>query len=189
MYINPVDAPADGQVTIYPNNSVVFTYPPDFSGNATYTYQIKDYLNTTSNVANITIVVIPYPIPVNDTASTVQNNAVEIDILANDIGVGLLINTIDPVTSYNENGEEVNIGSMSFVPNGTATYTPATGFTGTAVFVYDIVDFRDTRSIIKANITITVTIRMFLIINLKKMKIYTRKRKIIIKYNFLTLFF
>lgn len=119
---------------------------------------MKDYLNTTSNVANITIVILPYPIPVNDTVETTSNTPIEIDILANDIGVGLLINTVEEVIIRDKNGVGESAGSMTFVLNSTATFTPASGFSGTAVFVYDIVDQNNITSLIKANITITVTI-------------------------------
>lgn len=88
MSLEPVEIIPGANMTLYPNNSVVFTPPPQFVGTVVYTYQAQDYLNSISNKANITIVVIDLPpVAVSDNATTLENNPVDISVMDNDYSV------------------------------------------------------------------------------------------------------
>ena len=124
-----------GQVTYLPNNG--------FTGFDQYTYQVCDDGNPLppecgSGIVTINIIK-ETPTAVNDTTSTLEDTALEIDILANDID---LQNNIDPE-------------SISFVvppENGTATYNsstqlvtyiPGENYNGIDSFIYEVCDMME----------------------------------------------
>jgi hypothetical protein len=65
---------------------------------------------------------------VDDSASTNEDNAVTVDLLTNDSGVGKVVS----IVSTSVNGSVVNNG------NGTITFTPALNFNGTVILYYTI---------------------------------------------------
>ncbi|MGD1847058.1 MAG: FG-GAP-like repeat-containing protein, partial [Salibacteraceae bacterium] len=78
------------------------------------------------------------PEAVDDVASTVENNAVVIDVLANDSDAD---NNLDPSTVTNLGLLPPSNGSVTVNPsNGNFTYTPDPGFTGTDNFQYIVCD-------------------------------------------------
>jgi len=81
---------------------------------------------------------------VPDSANTTQGNAVTIDVLANDTGSGLSIDTFDTPA----HGTVTNT-------NNKLVYQPNTGFSGTEIFSYQAIDASGNTA--SANITITVT--------------------------------
>lgn len=129
-----------GMVTMVPSGASAGTYtytpPANFSGTGvnadTFTYNITDSTAQISNNATVTITVLPYAVPdsvtVTENTPFVQNTSV----LNNDIGSGLFVSTYDTVSSAG--------GTISMAPNGTYTYTPPNGFTGSDVFYYTIQD-------------------------------------------------
>ena len=112
----------DGTVTYTPNTG--FFSPPD----DTFTYTVGDLAGNTSNTATVTVTVnqvIPNQPPVanDDTATTNQDMAVTINVVANDTDVnGDLDPTSVALVSTPANGTVVNNG------DGTVTYTPNAGF-------------------------------------------------------------
>jgi len=124
-----VDGPAGGTLTLNTDGS--FTYEPDqdFFGTDVFIYKANDG-TLDSNLATVTITVNGIndaPVANNDTASTVLETAVAIDVLANDIDVDgdtlIVTNLTNPT-----NGSVTN--------NGTdVTYTPNNGFAGTDSFL------------------------------------------------------
>jgi len=118
-----------------------FTYTPnaDFNGPDLFTYMANNgTLN--SNVATVTITVTPVddpPVANDDSASTLPEVAVIINVLANDTDPDGNLNPASvTVTSGPTNGTTaVNIVT------GAITYTPNVGFTGpTDTFVYEVCD-------------------------------------------------
>ena len=113
--------------------TVVFTPAAAFIGTDSFTYTIND--GTFTDTANVTVTVLAEnapPIAVDDTTQTVMNTPVDIDVLANDS---------DP------EGGTLTISQVGMAANGTTTnnnssvtFTPATNFTGTNVFTYQIYD-------------------------------------------------
>ncbi len=126
--------PVNGSVT-RSTTAVRYTPKAGFSGVDTFVYRIKDSTNLTAN-AQVTVTV---SAPVNtaplagaDSASTVSPNPVTINLLANDTDA---------------NGDTLSVTANTAPTNGTvtrtggsATYTPAAGFSGSDSFDYTLSD-------------------------------------------------
>jgi gliding motility-associated-like protein len=150
-----VDPPAHGTVAVNTTTGAV-TYVPNenYNGNDQFTYQVKDASDALSNVGTVAIVIDPVndaPIANPDAASTPEEMAVEIDVLANDVdvdntldGTGLVI--VTPPTH----------GTAVIEPGGLITYTPEENFTGPDTFEYRVKDALDAISA-PATVTVTVT--------------------------------
>ena len=126
--------PANGSVT-RSTRAITYTPKAGFSGVDTFVYRIKDSTNLTAN-AQVTVTV---SAPVNtaplagaDSASTVSPNPVTINLLTNDTDA---------------NGDTLSVTANTAPTNGTvtrtggsATYTPAAGFSGSDSFGYTLSD-------------------------------------------------
>lgn len=144
-----IDGPAGGTLTLNTDGS--FTYEPDqdFFGTDVFIYKANDG-TLDSNLATVTITVNGIndaPVANNDTASTVLETAVAIDVLANDIDVDGDMLTVTNLTNPT-NGSVTNNGTN-------VTYTPNNGFTGTDSFTYTANDVTAADSNV-ATVTITV---------------------------------
>ncbi|MCG3209027.1 MAG: hypothetical protein FOGNACKC_02643 [Anaerolineae bacterium] len=131
-------SPANGTVTN--NGDGTFTYTPtdpEFSGTDSFTYKICD-TDGLCDEATINITVTPVndpPVADDDSATTDENTAVDINAAANDSDVdGNLDPTTATVISGPANGTVTNNG------DGTFTYEPATNFNGSDSFDYQICD-------------------------------------------------
>jgi len=124
------------------------SWTPTAYGTVTiFAYATDDDNATSSNSINITITKPNTPIlPVanNDTASTVAENSVSIDVLANDIGEGIQLNSVTAPS----NGSTVVSGNA-------VLYTPNTDFSGTDSFNYTITDGNSNTA--SGSVIITIT--------------------------------
>ena len=142
------DTPATYTVLTNPSNGTLptfnadgtFTYSPNtnFNGVDTFTYTITDADGDT-DTATVTITVNDVndpPVANDDSASTDEDVAVDIDVPSNDTDVdGTIDRTSVTITDPADNG------STSINPTtGVVTYTPATNFNGTDTFEYQICD-------------------------------------------------
>ncbi|QIK63277.1 tandem-95 repeat protein [Leucobacter viscericola] len=119
-----------GTVTIAADGkSVNYTPAAGFAGTDTFTYTITDKARHTST-ATVTVNVVAAPAAQNDTAQTGEDQAVTVDVLANDLGVDLR------VTGTGSNLD----GTVAINPDNTVTFTPNTGFTGATTFTYTVTD-------------------------------------------------
>jgi gliding motility-associated-like protein len=131
--------PANGTVAVLPDGSFQYTPNKDYYGTDTFTYTIKDVGGATSAPGTVTIIVTPVndaPVAVDDAATTNENTAVEIPVLANDIDVD---SPLDPssITIVSN----VQHGSISInTTTGIVTYTPANDYVGDDSFTYTIKD-------------------------------------------------
>ena len=110
-----------GSVAIV-NNKINYKPKNNFTGTDRLWYTIKDNQGR-SNFGVVTIQVSggSYPVGNPDYASTEQNSALTIDVLANDTGSGLYISSSNP---WSLKGGNVSIS------NNRITYSPKQGFTG-----------------------------------------------------------
>ena len=161
---------SDGTLALVADGS--FTYAPDsnFNGTDSFTYQAVDTAATpgpNSNVATVTITVTPVnnpPVANDDTAKTLPDTAVTIDVVANDTDPD---GNLDPTTANTDcvtgtpvcagpaNGTLVNNG------NGTFGYTPNPAYTGPDTFVYEVCDTGDDGAGLNAlcdTATVTITV-------------------------------
>ncbi len=127
-----VSPASSGSVTLYSDGSFEYIPNPGFAGTDSFTYTANDGA-LDSNEATVTITVNPIPVnnpPVanNDAASTIEDTAVTVDVLANDTdadGDSLTVSTV----SQGADGTVVN-------NSGDVTYTPDPGFKGIDSFTY-----------------------------------------------------
>ena len=138
--------PANGSVSINNNGTpndptddiVTYTPNPDYNGPDSFDYTV---CNTTGDcsTAIVTVDVLPIVDALPDSIATIEDIAVDIDILANDNDIptiGTLTNTspVDGTALINNNGTP---GDPS---DDNITYTPNPGFIGTDSFTYTLCD-------------------------------------------------
>ncbi|HBM15531.1 MAG TPA: hypothetical protein DD381_04190 [Lentisphaeria bacterium] len=124
-----VGTPTNGTAVIS-SGKVVYTPISGFIGTATFGYTISDSAGQRAD-GNVTVTVkeIATPVANTDTAETTIGTAVTIDVLANDSGSAITITSVGTPTTGTANTSSNKI-----------IYTPVSGFTGTAAFVYQITD-------------------------------------------------
>ncbi|MCJ7465064.1 MAG: Ig-like domain-containing protein, partial [Maribacter sp.] len=157
-----VTQPTDGTVVIDDNGTpdditddiVIYTPDDGFIGTDTFTYTVCDASDTCDS-ATVTVECGITPlVTVDDTASTPEDTAVAVDILANDTGIpadGVLTVT-DPA-----NGTVVidDNGTPDDITDDTVTYTPDAGYNGEDTFTYTVCGTADTCD--TATVTVMVT--------------------------------
>ena len=161
---NPVTTltvPGEGTFTVNTANGLVtFTPLPTFAGDEVVGYQIAD-ANGTVVRSTITITVDALaPTAAPDTATTPGGTPVTTNVLANDTAdpdAPIVPNTLRLVAPGGALVTTLGTAAGTYTanPNGTITFTPAAGFSGTAPAVtYSIADDNGTR----ATSTYTVTV-------------------------------
>jgi FtsP/CotA-like multicopper oxidase with cupredoxin domain len=130
-------APSSGTVIINPDSTFTYTPNTGFSGTDRFYYTATD--NTvTSNVGRVVVTVRAnqQPISVIDYAETSVNTPVVIDLAANDYDPdGTIVrSTLTVLTAPGRGGSVVNNG------DGTVSFTPLAGFSGSDYFYYSIKD-------------------------------------------------
>ncbi|MGS2761371.1 Ig-like domain-containing protein, partial [Sinomicrobium sp. M5D2P9] len=149
-----VDMPSDGTVEVAATGIVTYTPDAGFEGVDTFTYTMKDEDGYTSNVATVTVTVGGTNgglMAVDDTASTIVDVPVTIDVLANDTGGNAPIDetTVAVVDMPTDGMVEVDMVT------GEVTYTPDAGFEGVDTFTYTVNDTEGYTSNV-ALVTVTV---------------------------------
>ncbi len=138
--------PATGEVTYQPNLN--------FNGSDSFTYQVCD-TGGLCDTATVTVTVTPVndaPVANDDTATTAEDNAVTVNVLANDTDIEGNINPASvTVVAGPSNGAITSINPAT----GEITYQPNLNFNGSDSFTYQVCDtggLCDT-----ATVTVTVT--------------------------------
>jgi len=156
LTITDVTAPSNGTATI-DGNRVRYTPAPDFNGTDTFTYTITDTAGNTAT-ATVTVTVTPVndaPIAIDDAAEAPQQ-AVTVDVLANDLDVdGDTLFTTAVGTAQN--------GTVVLNDDGTVTYTPAQGFLGTDTFTYTVSDGQGGEDV--GTVTVTVAEQLLALVD------------------------
>jgi hypothetical protein len=155
-------APSKGTLNLLPDGS--FSYEPAEQqyGNDVFTYKLKDSNNDESDVATVSINIQYYndeaPVAANDNYSTAQNNAIEINVLANDTDTDGNV-TIDKgsiqISQQPANGS-VNMDIFT----GMITYTPDSGYSGNDLFIYTVADKHISLQPVKRSNEATVSIEV-----------------------------
>ena len=125
---------ANGFVAINPDGSLTYTPRADFSGTDVVTYTVSDGRGGTAS-AQLTVSVTPVqdaPVDAGETVQTTGDRPVTVDVLAN---------------ASDADGDRLSViaatadsGTVVVNVDGTITYTPAPGFTGTATITYRVGD-------------------------------------------------
>jgi hypothetical protein len=127
--------PANGNVVFSPDGS--YTYTPDagWSGTDSFTYKICD-VDGDCDPATVTITVTPVdkmPVAEDDSVTTLEDTPVSDSVTGNDVLSGDGGNTWSKLTDPTN-------GDVVFNPDGSYTYTPDAGWSGTDSFTYEICD-------------------------------------------------
>jgi VCBS repeat-containing protein len=139
MTVTLVGQPTHGDVTLNPNGGFTYTPDTDYIGPDSFTYTASDG-SLTSTPATVNINVNENntsPIANNDLYETAEGQTLNVDA-AN----GVLANDTDPdnnILTVTVNTDVAN-GTLNLNSNGSFSYTPDTGFTGTDSFTYILSD-------------------------------------------------
>ena len=134
LRVASVSAPANGTAEVAAGGGVLYTPAANWRGTDSFTYEVDDGNGGTAS-ASVEVTVAPVndlPEAAGDTASTVEDSAVVVDVLANDTDI---------------DGDSLRVASVSAPENGTAAvaaggvlYTPAPNWHGTDSFTYEVGD-------------------------------------------------
>ncbi len=151
--ISSVTQPAHGKATDNDGASITYTPAAGFSGTDRFSYTIR---NTNGQTASATVTVTveasptaAAPVAVPDTGATSEGSPVTLNVLSNDeppSGQTIYITSVSRPTH----------GTTVVNENGTITYTPDRGFSGTDSFQYTITDSADQKT---STTTVTVDIK------------------------------
>ena len=150
LSVTEISQPGHGAAVINTEGTITYTPDANYYGADSFTYTISDGHGGTAT-ANVTITVTPVndaPAAGNDSASTAEDTAVTIDVLANDTDADA--DTLSVTTA-----SDPPHGMATVNTNGTITYTPDANYYGGDSFTYTISDGNGGTA--TANVTITVT--------------------------------
>ncbi|MDJ0756141.1 MAG: tandem-95 repeat protein [Ardenticatenaceae bacterium] len=145
--------PTNGAAVLNADGTVTITPTLNFNGELRLDYTISD--GTAQDVGEIVVTVLPIndpPVAVDDAETTVQNQAVIVDVLANDNDVDG-----DPLTVMGVT--QGSGGTANILSDGRIEFVPNPGFLGITTFTYTVVDGRGGSD--TAVVTITVNLDGF----------------------------
>jgi len=143
--------PSNGELTEFDWETGDYTYQPEegFVGTDTFTYIATDGELYTDPITVTITVTNALPVAGDDAATTNQDVAVVIDVLANDIDPDG-----DPLTAALV-GSPAH-GTLTPNPDGTFTYTPGPGYAGQDGFTYYATDGQAGAEFTQTTVSITV---------------------------------
>jgi len=147
--------PANGELTVNTNGTIIYVPNADFHGIDTFNYTVSDG-NGGQSTAVVSINVFKVnraPVAKNDSRSTKVNTPVVILVLGNDVDLDGDALTITESTAPANGNIFVN-------SDGTITYTPNAGFSGTDSFYYTITDGY---AVSTAKVTVTIDVTTILL--------------------------
>jgi subtilisin len=139
---------AHGATSANPDGTIHYVPASGFSGSDAFSYVVSDgHGGTATGDVSVTVTHVNRPpVAANDSATTAAGSAITISVLANDS---------DP------DGDPLSVGSVSVpahgtaVANGTVTYTPSAGYSGSDAFGYTASDGSAASNIATVSITVT----------------------------------
>lgn len=150
-----LSGPASGSVTLGANGIFTYVPAPGFTGTVSFTYIAGDDQDAFSDPATVTITVNPAneaPVANDDAYSVAEGSTLVVEAAA-----GVLDNDTDAdgdtLTASLVSGPDN--GTLTLNANGSFSYTPDAGFSGTDSFTYTAGDGTATSD--PATVTITVT--------------------------------
>jgi PKD repeat protein len=136
--------------------NLAYTPNPDDNGEDSFTFVANDGL-ADSNIATVIITITPIDDPIvahDDNATTAEDNAVTIDVTANDSNLDGDLNPASTNTTCTGCSNPIN-GNLVNNGDGSFNYTPAPNFNGSDSFVYEVCDVDSKCD--TATVTITIT--------------------------------
>ncbi|MBA54801.1 MAG: hypothetical protein CMK89_10140 [Pseudomonadales bacterium] len=148
-----VAAPSNGSAVVNAGQ-IQYTPSANYSGSDSFTYTIDDQNGATSNVATVMVNVSGVndaPVAANDSSTTDEDTAVNIDLVSNDSDVDGSVDATTVTVMTNPASGSVSINPVT----GVATYTPNANSNGSDSFTYVVQDDGNATSN-TATVTITV---------------------------------
>ncbi|MEM7455662.1 MAG: Ig-like domain-containing protein [Planctomycetota bacterium] len=128
--LSNVSSPSNGSVTFDASGNIAFTPDADYFGTVTLTYTATEDDGTTET-GSIQIVIAPVNDTQADSATTIEDIPLTIDVLANDSYSGPV--TVTAVT-------QPSSATVSINPDNTLSFVPDSEFSGTQTFTYTVTD-------------------------------------------------
>jgi PKD repeat protein len=147
LTVDSVTQGSNGTVTAN-GNDVTYTPAVNFNGSDSFSYTVSDG-NGGTDTATVSVTINAVndaPIAADDSATTDEDVAKTIDVLANDTDIDSVSLTVDSATQ-GSNGIVVNNGAN-------VTYAPSADFNGTDSFTYTVSDGNGGTNTATVNITI-----------------------------------
>lgn len=135
LTVTNVTPGGNGSVAINGDNTVTYTPNANFNGTDSFTYTVDDG-NAGTDTATVNVIVASANDTVNavdDSATTDEDTAVNIDVLANDTDADNDPLSVVGVTQGANGTVAINL-------DNTVTYTPSANFNGTDTFTYTVTD-------------------------------------------------
>jgi len=148
-YTAPAVTAQDGSLVMNGDGTFTYTPPADFFGTDSFVYTMTDN-DGDFDTSTVTITVTAAPDLVDDAATVVEDNPLQVsNVLANDdLGAG-----IGSITAFD--AISVNGGTVTAGPGNTFAYIPPADFFGTDTFTYTFTDGDGNTD--TATVTVTVT--------------------------------
>ncbi|NIO76521.1 MAG: tandem-95 repeat protein, partial [Armatimonadetes bacterium] len=149
LTVSVATPPANGTLTVNPNNSITYTPATNYFGTDSFTYTASDAAGATAT-ATVIVTIDPEddpPVANDDTADTPEDTPVVVSVLANDDEVDGEMLSVVGITQPAH-------GVATHNANDTVTYAPAQDYSGSDSFTYTITDGHTTQT---ATVQITVT--------------------------------
>jgi VCBS repeat-containing protein len=147
-----LSAPLHGSAVLNADGTVSYTPDANYFGTDSFTYRTNDGQADSANVATVSITITPVndaPIAVDDTATTPEDTAVVLNLVANDSDVDSSTLSVVSLSAPLH-------GSAVLNADGTVTYTPDANYFGTDSFTYRTNDGQaDSANVATVSITIT----------------------------------
>ncbi len=125
--------------------NIVFTPSTNFNGTVVFSYTVSDGTNSATASANVSVIPVnDAPVALDDSASTLEDKSVTINVLANDSDLERAFLSVTSVTSTN---------GTAVISGTNIVYTPATNYNGTINLNYTMSDGTNSAT---ARVTVTV---------------------------------
>ncbi|MDE5069633.1 MAG: Ig-like domain-containing protein, partial [Trichodesmium sp. St4_bin8_1] len=153
--------PEQGTFTVDDEGNITFAPLDEFVGKVNIFYTVADKNGSTSNRANINVILTKELLAIDDNASTNLDKPVSFNVTDNDIAMdGNQINPatidLDPKTTEPEKTLTVDEGDFIVDENGELTFTPTDGFVGEVTIFYSVKDVTGNITTSQGKITVEV---------------------------------
>ena len=142
LSVTAVTTPTSGGATIMAGSTTTVTYTPNanYNGTDSFSYTVSDGTDTATATVNLTVTAVnDPPVTVNDSASTDEDTAIDINVVSNDTDADGDTLSITQVTAPTNGTAAITSGSAT-----TVTYTPNANYNGIDSFTYTVSDGTDT---------------------------------------------